>query len=118
MKDKLKDIIFKLSAVLIVLSAILYSFQPQMASYMMIVAVLAYIVCVFATRYPGKSIRGKRLHNMNAIAAILMAVSAYLMFVQNKVWVLCLFIAAILTLYSTIMINKVLKEESQKNDIK
>ena len=112
--NKIKDLIFKIAAILIVLAAAFYSFDPVIASYTMIGASLVYIICVFTSRYAGKSLRGKRLYNINVFGAIFMGVSAYLMYEHNNKWPLILLIAAALTLYSTLMLSKVIKEESQE----
>lgn len=112
--NKIKDLIFKIAAVLIVFAAILYSFDPVIAAYIMIGASLVYIVCVFTSRYAGKSLRGKRLYNINVFGAIFMGVSAYLMYEQNNKWPLILLISAVLTLYSTLMLSKVIREDAEQ----
>ena len=113
-KNKTKDILFKIAAIFIVLATIYYSFNPVIASYIMIGASAIYIICVFTSRYMGESLRGKRLYNINVFGAILMGVSSYLMYRHDRLWALLLFIAAILTIYATLMLSKVIKEDSQK----
>lgn len=109
--NKTKNIIFQLSAILILLSAIIYSFNAEIAKYVMIVGVAGYAATMFTTPYPGKNIRGKRLYNIMIFAVLLMAVSAYLMFAGMKQWIICLLIAAVLTLYGSIMLPRIYKNE-------
>ncbi|MDU1891879.1 MAG: hypothetical protein E6767_14425 [Dysgonomonas sp.] len=109
--SRIKNIIFQIAALLILLAAVAYSFNTMIAKYTIIVGVIGFAAIVFTTPYPGKSLRGKRLFNMQILATILMIVSAYLMFVDIKGWVVTLLIAAILTLYSTIILSKVYQKE-------
>lgn len=113
---KIKNILFQSTAILIVLGAALYMLAPQIAKYTLAIGATGYIICLFTTPYPGQSIRGKRLFNMQVFAALLIAVSAFLMFMNHNLWILILFIAAILTLYSSTMIPKALKDELPKKD--
>ncbi|NDV94556.1 hypothetical protein D0T84_06420 [Dysgonomonas sp. 521] len=113
---KLKNIIFQISAILILLAAIVYYFRPDVAKYIIIAGVIGYTVISFTTPYPGKSLRGKRLFNIQIIAVLLMCVSAYLMFVDISGWVVTLLIAAILTLYSTVAISMEYKKEQEQEE--
>ena len=110
---KLKNILFQVSAILILLAAIIYYFQPEIAKYILIAGAVGYTAITFTTPYPGKSIRGKRLFNITVLAALLMCVSAYLMFVNITGWVVTILIAAILTLYSTIAMSMEYKKEQK-----
>lgn len=112
---KIKNIFFKISAILILLSAIVYAFAPLVAKYAIIIGAAGFTATTFTTPYPGKSLRGKRLFNMQVFAAILMVVSAYLMFVDMKEWVVTLLIAALLTLYSTIVLSITYKKELEED---
>lgn len=113
-KNALINIVFKIGAILIVLAAVCYSFDTTVASYMMIVGAVFYIISVFTSRYSGPSLRGKRLYNINVFGAIATGVAAYLMYIQDLRWALALFIAAILTLYANYMLDKVIKKDQQQ----
>lgn len=118
-RDKLvKDIIFKLSAILILASTIVFFFYPPIASYIMAVGIVGYTVSMFTTPYPGKSIRGKRLYNMHVFGLMFMIVAAYLMFNNKTEWVMMILISAFLIGYSTIVQHKVYADEleKEKND--
>lgn len=111
---KAKNIIYQLSAVLIVVAAMMHYFDTTIAKYLMIVGVAGFGIMTFLTPYPGKNIRGKRLFNIQIFAVILMAVSAYLMYIDYNGWVVLLFISALLTLYATIILDKVYKKEKEE----
>ena len=110
---KVKDIVYRLSGILILFSALLYLFEPVVASWIMAVSVVAFTVVTVTTPYPGKSLRGRRLFNFQVIACLLMIASAYLMFKQRNEWPLFMIIGAILLLYSTILMPKVLESEKE-----
>lgn len=113
---KTKTIIFQLSALLILFAAILHLFNPDVAKYLMIVGVAGYAATTFTSPYPGKSTRGKRMYNIMIFSVLFMAVSAYMMFAGMKQWVIFLFIAAVLTLYGSIMLPRIYKKELEGND--
>lgn len=113
-KNKTKEFILKLSAILILIAACAYLFNPMIASYIMIVGVVGFIITTFMTPYPGKNIRGKRLYNMQVFGLASMAMSAYLMFKQYNEWVIPMLIAAILLSYTSIMLPRVYKKENEE----
>lgn len=112
--DKIKKVLFPFSAILIVIGALMYMPYAPIAKYVTSIGVVGYIICLFTTPYPTQSLRAKRLHNMQIFAALLMGVSAFLMFIGNNLWFLTLFIAAILTLYSATMLPKASDESKKK----
>lgn len=112
---KVKNIFFQISAILILLAAVIYYFDVTVAKYMMVVGVAGFAATTFTTPYPGKSIRGKRLFNIQVLAVILMAVATYLMFVDMGGWVVLLLISAILTLYSSVVLASVYKKEKEES---
>ena len=110
---KIKTVIYQLSALLIVMAAIIHSFDALVGKYCMILGTVGYAVTTFLTPYPGKSLKGKRLFNIQILAVLLMAVSAYLMYIDYSAWVITLFIAAIFTLYCAIVLPRVYKKEEE-----
>ena len=116
---KIKTTFFQLSAILIVLATIIHSFDSLVAKYAMIVGVAGFALSTFSMRYPGKSLRGKRLFNIQILAVLFMAVAAFLMYIDYNGWVVLLFIAALQTLYCAIMLPKVYKQEQdeEKNNV-
>ena len=109
----MNNILFKISAVLILVAAILYYFMPAVAGWIMVFAVATFIVFTAKNPYPGKSIRGRRLFGLQVFACMLMAVAAYLMHRQLDKWVLPMIVAAFLLLYSAIIIPRELEKEKE-----
>lgn len=112
--SKVKNIIFSVSLILILLGAILFSIYPQIAPYILTLGVAAYGVVVFTTPYPGKNIRGKRLFNMQVLSVLLMCAACYLMFIGYNLWVVLLLISAFLIFYSVQMIAKIWEREQKE----
>ena len=114
MNQNTKNIVYPISALLILLAAVIYYFLPDVARYVMIVGVIGLAAVTFTSPYPGKSIRGKRLFNMQVFAVILMAVSAVLMYMMMNQWVVPLLLSAILIFYSSILLPKELEKENKE----
>lgn len=110
---KIKEIIFQVSAIFILLSAIAYAFFSQVAPWIMAFSVAAFCVSVGLNPYPGKSLRGKRLFGFRIVACMLMVVATYLMFRARNEWALAMLLGAVFLLYSSIVISKELKKEGR-----
>ncbi|MDO5666069.1 MAG: hypothetical protein Q4G63_12560 [Bacteroidia bacterium] len=106
-----KGIIYQISGVLILISAVLYLFVPIIAPWIMGVSVLVFSVVTALSPYSGKSIRGKRLFNFQIFSCILMIVATYLMFKNNNLWALLMMVGAVFLFYAGIMIPKELEKE-------
>ena len=118
-KDKIKDFVYKLSAILILIAAVSFSFNPLVGKYLMVIGVIGFTITTFMTPYPGKSLRGKRLHNMHIFGVVFMVMSTYLMFVEMNEWVIPMLIAAVLIIYSSLLLPKVYaKEKSEETNKK
>lgn len=111
---RVKDILFRISGILILLSAVLYLFIPVVAPWIMALSVAVFSVVTITNPYPGKSIRGKRLFNFQIFSCILMIVATYLMFRERNEWALAMIIGAILLLYAVVMIPRELEKEKGK----
>lgn len=112
--DKKKDFLFRASAILILIAATVFLFNPVVASYVMIIGVAGFTITTFLTPYPGKSIRGERLYNIKIFGIVFMVMSTYLMYVQRNEWVVTMLIAAFLTFYSAILLPKIYQQELDK----
>ena len=110
----IKHLLFRLSGMFILFSALLYLFEPTLASWIMGSSVVLFTICAITSPYPGKSIRGKRLFNFQILACLLMIVGTYMMFRHHNEWALFMIIGALFLLYSAIMMPKVL--ESERDD--
>lgn len=113
---KMKDTVFKISALLILLAAIIYLFNPVVAACTMAVGVIGFGWGIFTSPYPGKSIRGKRLASIRVFGVIAMAIATYLMFEQMNEWVVALLIGAILILYTAIILPHEYAREQRENN--
>lgn len=113
MNPKIKNAIYQLSAILIVMAAIIHSFDTTIAKYAMIVGVAGFAFTTFTTPYPGKSLRGKRLFNIQIFAVLLMAVATFLMWIDYKGWVVILLVAALQTLYCAVVLPRIYDKEDK-----
>ena len=122
MIDSLNNIILRISAILILLSSVMYIVLPSIAPWIMAISSIAFAVSTVLSPYPGESIRGKRLFHFQVFSTVLMIVSAYLMFRQRNEWSLILLCGAVFMLYAAIMIPRELEKEQEeknmKNDVK
>lgn len=115
---KFKKIIFPISLFLILAGVVVFSFYPQIAPYILSIGVAMYGAIVFTTPYPGKSMRGKRLFNMQIFSVLLMSAACYLMFIGYNTWVILLLIAALFMAYSVQMTANIWKKEQAENNEK
>ncbi|MDR1783008.1 MAG: hypothetical protein LBR13_01930 [Dysgonamonadaceae bacterium] len=111
--QNIKDLMLRISAVLILLSAMTCFFFPSVVPWVMAFAVAAFSYVIVSSPYPGKSLRGKRLFNFQLLACVLFAVAAYLMFIRRNEWVLALIVGAVLLLYASIALPKELEKEKK-----
>lgn len=98
---KLKTYLFYASAILLVISAALYITGNKYVPYVYAVSGAIVAVACLSNPYRGDSLRLKRLNIQQAIAAILLPVSSYLMFLKRNEWFITLFVSAFLLLYVT-----------------
>jgi hypothetical protein len=110
----IKDILFRLSAVIILFSAALYLFAPAIAPWTMAFAVALFSAITATHPYPGKSTRGKRLFTFQVFSCVLMVVATYLMFRQRNEWVLVMISGAVFLFYAAIVIPKELEKENKE----
>ncbi len=118
MKYNIKSLLYKASAILILVFTVVYSFQPTIAVWGMVVGVSMFSAITFTTPYPGKSIRGKRLFNFQVFACVLLVVATFLMYKQRNEWPVLLLISAIFLFYSSIVLQKELEKEQIGDDKK
>lgn len=115
LNPKVKNLFFQISSILILIAAVVHAFDTTIAKYMLAVGVAGFAAITFTSPYKGKSIRGKRLFNIQILAVILMAVSTFLMFKEMGGWVVALLISAILTLYCSIVLPRIYKQEQDSD---
>lgn len=98
-----KTYFFYVCAVFLVVSAALYITDNKYVPYVYAVSGAGIAVACLTHPYRGDNLRLKRLNIQQAIAAILLPVSSYLMFQKRNEWFVTLFISAILQLYVAII---------------
>lgn len=118
MKYNIKSILYKVSALLILVFTIAYSFIPEVSVWGMVVSVSLFSAITMSSPYPGKSIRGKRLFSFQVIACMLMVVATFLMYKQRNEWPLLLLISAVFLFYSAFALHKALEKENKENSAK
>lgn len=114
--QKVKNIVYQISSILIVAGVVVYLISKNIAPYLTGVGVIGYLISLFLNPYPGTSFRGKRLTTIQFIGGLVMGVATYFMFIQSNIWILFMFVAAIITLYCSFMIPRVWKKEQGKDE--
>ena len=103
---KIRTILFVVSACLVLAGAALYLTQWTVAPYLFAVGAAGIAVNYLTTPGGDLDFRGRRLHRFNVMAGFLMVVASGFQFNGRKEWVICLFIAAILQLYTAFVSPK------------
>ena len=118
MKYNIKSFLYKTSAILILIVTVLYSFQPTIAVWGMVIGVSLFSAITLTTPFPGKSIRGKRLFNFQVFACALLVVATFMMYKGRNEWPVLLLISAIFLFYSSVVLQKELDKEKDTDDNK
>lgn len=103
---KIRTILFVVSACLVLAGAALYLTQWTVAPYLFAVGAAGIAVNYLTIPVGDLDFRGRRLHRFNVMAGFLMVVASGFQFNGRKEWVICLFIAAILQLYTAFVSPK------------
>lgn len=106
MNPSVKTSIYNFSGILVILGAILYLTQWMYAPYLFALGTAGIAIVYLTTPYRELDFRRRRLHRFNVFAGILMIVSSALMFRNRTEWIVCLFIAAVLQLYTAFVTPK------------
>ena len=99
MHSKFQNYLFSICSILLLLSAIGYLFEQKYIPYIYAISGAGVAVYFLTTPYKGDNLRMKRLNTQQAIAALLLPVSSFLMFEGLNEWFVCLFVSAILLVY-------------------
>ena len=111
MSKPFKQYLFYVSSILLMLSAALYVTGWFVIPYIYAVASAGVAIVYLTSPYRGNNIRLKRLNVQEAIAALLLPFSSFLMFKENNYdWVIFLAVSAFLQFYVAFVKGKV-KEE-------
>lgn len=107
MKIDIKDIIFKTSALLVVVGAALPLFVHEAwVPYIFAIGAAGMSVIRLITPYRGNNTRLRRLVLIELLATLMLIFASYLMFRGGNDWIVLLTISAFLQLYTSITIPR------------
>ncbi|MCC8145578.1 MAG: hypothetical protein LIO93_03890 [Bacteroidales bacterium] len=112
MSPKFKEYLLFICGILLIVSAVLYSFDWDFIPYIYAVSGAGVAVVFLTSPYDGENKRLKRLNIQQAIAALLLPVSSFFMFKGMNEWFICLLVSGILQTY----IIFVRDQEEKKKD--
>ncbi len=114
MDKKLSGLLYLVFGTLLVAGAALHIAEKTFAPYVFSVAAAGLIVLKILslknTNTSKADFRVRRLNNIQAIAAVLLIFSAYLMFVKNNFWALALILSAI---FDLVVVFRMPEDESK-----
>ena len=114
MNNKTRNTIFLLSAICVLIAAALYITGWFAVPYIFALGAAGIAVCRLTFRYEGTNFRLKRLYRMETLSALLLVAASYFMFKTRTEWILLLTVAAILQLYTAILIPKIIEKDSKQ----
>lgn len=109
MNQPVKTILFNFSALLLLAGAALYLTRWIYAPYLFAFGSAGIAIVYLSSPYKQLDFRRRRLHRLNVFAAFWMLAASALMFKHHTGWILCLFIAALLQLYTTFVLSRLKK---------
>jgi membrane protease YdiL (CAAX protease family) len=112
----LKNYLFGFFGLLLLLSALLYPTDWAFVPYAYAAASVGVAALFLLHPYKGDHFRLKRLNIQQAIAALLLPVSAYFMFRRMNEWIVCLLVSALLQTYVAFVREYEEKKNSRGND--
>ncbi|WP_243349424.1 hypothetical protein [Parabacteroides sp. FAFU027] len=115
MNKPIKVWMFYIAAVLVLISTALFITKWFYAPYLFAVGASGMAVYYLSSPYQGENTRLKRLHRYEVFTAILLVVTSYLMFKNQKGWIVTLSIGAFLQLYTTFVYSWEEKKEKESD---
>lgn len=101
MNQQIRNYIFMFSGGLTLAGATLYATHWIHAPYVFAVGAAGITVCFMTTSYKNLGFRRRRLHRINMLAGVSMIAASIFMFHERMEWVVFLFIAALLLIYTS-----------------
>ena len=95
----IKNYLLYLFGTLLILAAILYLTKWAFVPYLYGIASVGTATLFLLHPYKGDNFRLKRLNIQQAIAALMLPISAYFMFRSKNEWIVCLLVSAVLQTY-------------------
>ncbi len=112
MKERFNNILYIVSAIIILISTVLYFKFPEYARLAFSVSAAGLAVSRLSYQYKGENLRIKRLHRLQKIAPLFLIYASYLMYKPQNQWIPLLLAAAGIELYTTLMMER---EEKKDN---
>lgn len=106
MNQQTRVTVYNFSAILILISTVLFLTKWLYAPYLFALGTAGIAVCYLTAPYKELDFRRRRLHRFNVIAGILMILASAFMFKNRTEWILCLSISAMLQLYTAFVAPK------------
>jgi len=115
MSRKFKDYLFGICGILLLFSAVFYITGWKFIPYVYAVSGAGIAILFLANPYRGANFRLRRLNIQQAIAAILLPLSAFLMFKSRNEWIICLLVSAILQIY-VVFVREYEEKKNREDD--
>ena len=112
----IKNYLLYLCGTLLILAAILYTTGWTFVPYLYGIACVGTALSFLLQPYKGDNFRLKRLNIQQAIAALMLPVSAYFMFRRQNEWFVCLLVSALLLTYVIFVRDYEEKKNNHGND--
>jgi hypothetical protein len=115
MNKKLAEGLFQVGGVLVLAGAILYITRLGIAPYLYLIGSAMIVISLFFTPIDNENHTIHRLYIQQILGYVFLFVSAILMFVMHgNEWIVCLAIACVFILYSSLRISHEEKKEKDK----
>jgi general stress protein CsbA len=112
----IKNYLLYLFGTLLILAAILYATRWVFIPYVYGIASVGTAVLFLLHPYKGNNFRLQRLNIQQAIAALMLPVSAYFMYRNQNEWIVCLLVSSILFTYVIFVRDHEEKKNKHGND--
>lgn len=121
-RPTLKQTLYYIGGVCIVLGALLPAFAPSIAPYVFGIGAFIFAPIQMLDRYEGSNLDIRRLRRQQVLGAFLLVVSAMLLFCRTygiapfrgNEWMIALLIATVLEAYSVFRIDHIEKKENNR----
>jgi len=105
-----------LSYILALLSVMLYFNQPEIAPYLLALGAAGLCIVRWRERYDGKNLRIGRIMRIRHFIGVIWLIASYYMYKPGNYWMIAIFIAVILELYTLWVIGR--EEKKAARNIK
>ena len=107
MSQQIRNYFFIFSGILVLAGAVSYITHWVYAPYIFAFGSAGIALSFITVPYKNIGFRRRRLHRINVLAGVSMVASSVLMFEQRMEWVIFLFIAALMILYTSFVTPRI-----------